>query len=145
MHRFFNDIDKLIDRKIRNIEEKYFIPVLNSGRDNSSRSLSLEDRRWMKLSGDVHYTKEALKGITKTLQYVKDQVGSQKRDTETLTDHFVELNLSVKNLTGVVERLEKLMVQPNVGPTTHTAQPIVDPSPQPKYPRRKYYYLCNAL
>ncbi|XP_041348011.1 fibrinogen-like protein 1 [Gigantopelta aegis] len=135
MHRFLNDIDKLIDKKIKNFEEKYFIPVLNSGRENSSRSLSLEDRRWMKLNGDVHYTKEALKGISKTLQYVKDQVGNQKRDTGTLGDHFLQLNLSVKNLTGVVERLEKLLVKPYLGLTTHAAQPVVDPSPQPKYPR----------
>lgn len=137
MQRFLKDVDKMIERKMQKLEEKYFLSAI-SDKDNSS-SISKQNRRWLKLNEDVHFTKEALQTMSHNLQFVTEQVNSQNQDTESLNEHFNQLNGYVANLTGVVDRLERMMMaRGGLEMTTSSTSPHESPSPEPSYPRREY-------
>ncbi|XP_071094186.1 fibrinogen-like protein A isoform X1 [Haliotis cracherodii] len=145
MQRFLKDVDKMIERKMQKLEEKYFLSAI-SDKDNSS-SISKQNRRWLKLNEDVHFTKEALQTMSHNLQFVTEQVNSQNQDTESLNEHFNQLNGYVANLTGVVDRLERMMMaRGSLEMTTSSTSPHESPSPEPSYPRHCHeVYLQGGL
>ncbi|ESO97705.1 hypothetical protein LOTGIDRAFT_152797 [Lottia gigantea] len=143
LKKYMNEVNSIVEQKLKKFEEKYFISALPGAPTGSERIMSMADRRFVKLTADVQESKDALVKLNLSLRNMKDQMKSQKRDVMDLTSNLDQLEGIVTNLTSVVHRIE--VMQPGSGDSLGQSSDVDLSTRPPGYPKVTFGKTNSSL
>lgn len=128
VQRYMEDVDKLIDTKLKEFKDVFLLPTLNDKKDSEAQRMR---DALLRLSGDVAETKNALRIMTTNMESMLEDLNSTQKDYAKLSRQLNRMSGTVANLTKYVDTMEQRLGD---RPQDITANDIMDPeaSGEPK-------------